>query len=98
VLALTYEKNIPGRDQHFRCMMVWEEALKALPADCPPVDHATYRTRHRTLCLIAAHYARAPDHFGIVKLWLPEAWAASAGARLPAVAMAAMDNRALHSA
>jgi hypothetical protein len=75
VLALTYEKGIPDRDQHFRCMMVSEEALKRLPKECPPVDHGTYRTRFRTLACIAAQYAVRPEHFGVIKLWVPEVWA-----------------------
>jgi hypothetical protein len=74
VLALTYEKNIPNRDQHFRCMMIWEETLKCLPDRCPGIDHQEYATRFRTLKSIAAHYARHPDHFGIVKVWLPASW------------------------
>ncbi|MBN9063932.1 MAG: hypothetical protein BGP06_13545 [Rhizobiales bacterium 65-9] len=74
VLALTYERGIPGRDQHFRCMMIAEDSLLALPAVCPPVDHPQYTTRHRTLQCIADSYQRHPERFGVVKFWLPEAW------------------------
>ena len=74
VLALTYERGIPGRDQHFRCMMTHEDALRNLPALCPPVDHPQYATRFKTLQCIAATYAKHPERFGVVKLWLPEGW------------------------
>lgn len=74
VLALTYERGIPGRDQHFRCMMIAEDALLNLPAVCPPIDHPQYETRHRTLQCIAAAYQRHPERFGVVKFWLPESW------------------------
>lgn len=74
VLALTYERGIPGRDQHFRCMMIHEDALLTLPASCPPVDHPQYATRFKTLVCIAQIYQRHPERFGVVKLWLPETW------------------------
>lgn len=76
VLALTYERGIPGRDQHFRCMMIAEDALLNLPDKCPPIDHQQYETRHRTLQCIAAAYRRHPERFGTVKFWLPESWMA----------------------
>ena len=72
--ALTYERGIPGRDQHFRCMMVYEEALRRMPDKCPPIEHPQYQTRFRTLQCIAVAYARHPERFGVVKLWLPDAW------------------------
>ncbi|WP_342362005.1 hypothetical protein [Terrarubrum flagellatum] len=76
VLALTYERGIPGRDQHFRCMMVYEEALRRLPERCPDIDHKQYETRFRTLLCIAQSYEKHPERFGVVKLWLPEHWVA----------------------
>jgi hypothetical protein len=74
VLALTYERGIPGRDQHFRCMMVHEQALKNLPGLCPAIDHPQYATRFKTLQCIASTYAKHPERFGVVKLWLPVGW------------------------
>jgi hypothetical protein len=71
VIALTFEKLHNRRARHLRAMVVREEALRNLPAECPQVDFAEHQTRFRTLQAIARQYAARPDCFGIVKVWRP---------------------------
>lgn len=77
VVALTYEKLHNRRARHLRAMVMWEEALLNLPAECPAVDFPEHRTRYRTLQEIARQYRRHPERFGIVKVWRPQAQAAT---------------------
>jgi hypothetical protein len=72
VIALTFEKLHDRRARHLRAMVMWEEALKSLPAECPAVDYAEHRTRYRTLQEIARQYRAHPERFGIVKVWRPK--------------------------
>jgi hypothetical protein len=71
VIALTYEQLSSRRARHLRAMVMWEEALLALPEECPAVDFPEHRTRYRTLQEIARQYRRDPTRFGIVKVWRP---------------------------
>ena len=71
VIALTYEQLTNRRARHLRAMVMWEEALRNLPPECPRVDFPEHRTRFRTLQAIARQYAARPDCFGIVKVWRP---------------------------
>ncbi len=72
VIALTYEKLHNRRARHLRAMVVWEEALRNLPAECPNVDFPEHRTRFRTLQAIARQYKAHPERFGVVKIWRPK--------------------------
>ena len=72
VIALTFEKLNNRRARHLRAMVMWENALLALPAECPRVDIEEHRTRFRTLQAIAAQYRAHPERFGIVKVWRPK--------------------------
>ncbi len=71
VVALTFEKLHNRRARHLRAMVMWEEALRNLPAECPRVDFEEHKTRFRTLQAIARQYAESPHCFGIVKVWRP---------------------------
>jgi hypothetical protein len=72
VIALTFEKLHNRRARHLRAMVMWEEALRGLPPDCPRVDFEEHKTRFRTLQAIARQYAENPDRFGVVKVWRPK--------------------------
>ena len=72
VIALTFEKLHNRRARHLRAMVMWEEALRTLPHDCPGVDFEEHKTRFRTLQAIAREYAAAPHCFGVVKVWRPK--------------------------
>jgi hypothetical protein len=71
VIALTFEKLDTRRARHLRAMVMWEEALRNLPPQCPRVDFEEHKTRFRTLQAIARLYAARPECFGIVKIWRP---------------------------
>jgi hypothetical protein len=72
VVALTYEKLHNRRARHLRAMVMWEQALLDLPAECPRVDFEEHKTRFRTLQTIAAQYRTNPERFGVVKIWRPK--------------------------
>ena len=72
VIALTFEKLHNRRARHLRAMVMREEALCNLPAQCPRVDFEEHKTRFRTLHAIARQYAVSPHCFGIVKVWRPK--------------------------
>jgi hypothetical protein len=72
VIALTFERLHNRRARHLRAMVMWEEALLNLPADCPRVDFEEHKTRFRTLQAIAKAYRAHPERFGIVKIWRPK--------------------------
>ena len=63
-------------------MVMYEQALLSLPAECPKVDVEEHRTRYRTLQAIAAQYASHPERFGIVKVWRHKGHPGPAG-RIP---------------
>jgi hypothetical protein len=69
VVALTFEKLHNRRARHLRAMVVWEDMLRKLPAECPRVDVEEHKTRYRTLQAIARQYALHPERFGIVNVW-----------------------------
>jgi hypothetical protein len=71
VIALTYERLTNRRARHLRAMVMWEEGLFNLPAECPRVEQAEHETRFRTLQAIARQYRAHPDRFGIVNVWRP---------------------------
>lgn len=85
VIALTYEKLSNRRSRHLRAMVMWEESLLKLPAECPRFQRREHETRFRTLQAIAKQYRIHPEHFGIVHIRRPrEAIAITADAgRLP---------------
>jgi hypothetical protein len=72
VIALTFEKLSDRRARHLRAMVIWEEALFNLPAECPRVDAEEHKTRFGTLQAIARQYRAHPRRFGIVKMWRPK--------------------------
>jgi hypothetical protein len=72
VIALTFEKLNSRRARHLRAMVVWEEALRRLPKECPRVDFEEHKTRYCTLQAIARLYAANPGCFGVVKVWRPK--------------------------
>src|SRR5262249_762434 len=72
VIALTFEKLHNRRARHLRAMVMWEQALLNLPAECPRVDFEEHKTRFRTLQAIAQQYRSNPERFGIVKVWRPQ--------------------------
>jgi len=72
VIALTFEKLNSRRARHLRAMVIWEDALRGLPTECPRVDFEEHKTRFRTLQAIARFYAAKPQCFGIVKVWRPK--------------------------
>jgi hypothetical protein len=72
VIALTFEKLNNRRARHLRAMVMWEDALLSLPAECPRVDVEEHKTRFGTLQAIAAQYRAHPERFGIVKVWRPK--------------------------
>jgi hypothetical protein len=69
VVALTFEKLHNRRARHLRAMVVWEQMLRNLPAECPRVEADEHKTRYRTLQAIARQYALHPECFGIVNVW-----------------------------
>jgi hypothetical protein len=81
VIALTFEKLNNRRARHLRAMVMWEEALRNLPPQCPRVDFEEHRTRFQTLKAIGRQYAVNPERFGVVKVWRPRA----ANVSMPAV-------------
>jgi hypothetical protein len=72
VIALTFEKLNSRRARHLRAMVIWEEALRHLPQDCPRVDFEEHKTRYCTLQAVARLYAANPRCFGVVKVWRPK--------------------------
>lgn len=72
VIALTFEKLSNRRARHLRAMVMWEEALLALPAACPRVDAEEHKTRFKTLQAVARQYRAHPERFGVVKVWRPK--------------------------
>ena len=78
VVALTFEKLSNRRARHLRAMVMWEQALLNLPADCPRVDFEEHKTRFRTLQAIARQYRANPEWFGIVNVWRPKDMVVSA--------------------
>src|SRR5262245_11718761 len=78
VVALTFEKLSNRRARHLRAMVMWEQALLNLPAECPRVDFEEHKTRFRTLQAIARQYRANPEQFGIVNVWRPKDIAARA--------------------
>ena len=71
VVALTFEKLNNRRARHLRAMVMWEDALLALPEECPAVDFPEHRNRYHTLQEIGRQYRRHPERFGVVKVWRP---------------------------
>src|SRR5262249_3933509 len=71
VVALTYEKLNNRRARHLRAMVMWEETLLNLPAECPGVEKEEHKTRFRTLQTIAGQYRANPERFGTVSVWRP---------------------------
>ncbi|MBN8919175.1 MAG: hypothetical protein J0H62_00365, partial [Rhizobiales bacterium] len=71
VIALTFERLHNRRARHLRAMVMWEETLLGLPAECPAVDAPEHRTRYRTLQEIGRQYREHPARFGVVKVWRP---------------------------
>jgi hypothetical protein len=59
-------------------MVMWEQALLNLPAECPRVDFEEHKTRFRTLQAIAGQYRQNPERFGVVKVWRPKDFVALA--------------------
>lgn len=78
IIALTYEQLSNRRARHLRAMVMWEDALLSLPAECPRVEKEEHKTRFRTLQAIARQYRKSPECFGVVKMWRPRAAAALA--------------------
>ena len=72
VIALTFEKLSNRRARHLRAMVMWEQTLLNLPAECPRVDFEEHKTRFRTLQAIARQYRAHPERFGIVNVWRPK--------------------------
>ena len=56
IVALAFEPDLPEADQHWRVFVVWEEALKALPQACPPIDDPRLAHRYETLRKIRKVY------------------------------------------
>jgi hypothetical protein len=71
VVSATYERGIPERDQHHRCMLTLEEAMLNLPAECPQVFHPQHIHRFETVQKLAKLYGKAPWKFGILELRVP---------------------------
>jgi hypothetical protein len=86
VIALTFEQLSNRRARHLRAMVMWEEQLLNLPAECPDVDKDEHKTRFRTLQEIAMQYRANPERFGTVNIWRPR----EAGTLAPGAAYAAM--------
>lgn len=78
VVALTYEKGIPNRDEHFRCMTIWAETLENLPTQFPVNTPPYLKHRFETLHHIRSIWKAHPERLGVVTMWLPESWAADA--------------------
>ena len=71
VVSATYERGIPERDQHHRCMLTLEDALLNLPEGCPQVFHPQHAHRFQTVQKLAALYRKTPWKFGILELRVP---------------------------
>lgn len=56
VVALAFEPDLPENDQHWRVFVIWEEALKNLPEQCPPVKDPRLVHRYETLRKIRRIY------------------------------------------
>jgi hypothetical protein len=78
IIALTFEQLSNRRARHLRAMVMWEEALLNLPAECPRVEKEEHKTRFSTLQAIARLYRKSPECFGVVKVWRPREVAALA--------------------
>ncbi len=78
VVALTFEQLSNRRARHLRAMVMWEETLINLPAECPCVEKEEHKTRFSTLQAIARQYREHPDRFGTVNVWRPREVAALA--------------------
>jgi hypothetical protein len=72
VIALTYEQLSDRRARHLRAMVMWEESLLNLPAECPRFERKEHETRFRTLQVIARQYRAHPERFGVVNIWRPK--------------------------
>jgi hypothetical protein len=89
IIALTFEKLSNRRARHLRAMVMWEEALLSLPAECPGVQKEEHKTRFCTLQAIARQYRAHPERFGVVHVWRPHNAAALApGAAYAAIGLA----------
>jgi hypothetical protein len=89
VIALTFEQLSDRRARHLRAMVMWEETLLNLPAECPRVEKDEHKTRFRTLQVIGRQYRKHPERFGIVHVWRPREVAALApGAAYEAMRLA----------
>jgi hypothetical protein len=89
VIALTFEQLSDRRARHLRAMVMWEETLLNLPAECPRVEKDEHKTRFRTLQVIGRQYQKHPERFGIVHVWRPREVAALApGAAYEAMRLA----------
>ena len=67
VIALTYEQLSDRRARHLRAMVMWEQSLLNLPAECPRFERKEHETRYRTLQAIARQYRAHPERFGVVQ-------------------------------
>jgi hypothetical protein len=72
VIALTYEKLSDRRARHLRAMVMWEQSLLNLPAECPRFERKEHETRFRTLQVIARQFRAHPERFGVVNIWRPK--------------------------
>jgi hypothetical protein len=89
IIALTFEQLSNRRARHLRAMVMWEEALLNLPAECPRVEKEEHKTRFATLQAIARQYRQNPERFGLVNVWRPREVAALApGAPYEAIRLA----------
>jgi hypothetical protein len=85
VVALAFEPDLPEADQHWRVFVIWEEVLKALPDECPPVGDPRLLHRYETLRKIRQIYlSKDPedaDRLTTVTHWIvaPAAFARSVG-------------------
>lgn len=82
VVAATYERGIPERDQHHRCMLTLEETLLNLPADVPHVSNPLHTQRFETMRRLAQTYRGAPWKFGVLELRVPLDTLKGRGARV----------------
>jgi hypothetical protein len=71
IIALTFEQLSNRRARHLRAMVMWEEQLLNLPAECPQVEKEEHRTRFCTLQEIARQYRANPERFGTFNVWRP---------------------------
>lgn len=73
VVSATYERGIPERDQHHRCMLTLEDSLLNLPEACPQVFHPQHSFRFATVQKLARQYRTTPWKFGVLELRVPVA-------------------------